>query len=333
MWKALFSVLSPPGRRARLSILIFHRVLAAPDPLFPHEVDAARFDAICGWVRSWFNVLPLDQAVRDMQAGVLPERALAITFDDGYADNRLHALPILQKHGLSATFFVATGFLDGGRMWNDTVVEAIRHSTLDSLPLQELPNVGLRRMPIGAVSQRRAAIDAVIQAAMYLPQGTRSNVADRLAELAGVVPSSDLMMSARQVVELHRAKMQIGAHTVSHPILTQLDDAAARTEIASSKSRLEELVCDRIRLFAYPNGRPGADYSAASVRLAREVGFDAAVSTAWGSSGPETDCFQLPRFTPWDRSRTRFAARLAGNLWTSRRRPARTVMAAVPSPG
>ncbi|MDP1007558.1 polysaccharide deacetylase family protein, partial [Klebsiella pneumoniae] len=85
------------------------------DPLFPDEIDAARFDAILGWLRSWFNVLPLDEAAQRLKDGSLPARAAALSFDDGYADNHDIALPLLQKHGLPCSFFIATGFLDGGR--------------------------------------------------------------------------------------------------------------------------------------------------------------------------------------------------------------------------
>ena len=64
--KPLFGLLSPAGARARLTVLIFHRVLREPDPLFPDEVDAARFDELLGWVKSWFNVLPLDTAIQQL---------------------------------------------------------------------------------------------------------------------------------------------------------------------------------------------------------------------------------------------------------------------------
>jgi len=323
--KSLFSALSPAGRRARLSILILHRVLAAPDPLFPNEIDARRFDAICDWLRSWFNVLPLDAAVRGLRAESLPERALSITFDDGYADNRTVALPILQRHRLSATIFVATGYLDGGCMWNDILVEAVRRSPQSRLPLQELGLPALVSMPIESPAQKRAVIDALIRSSMYLPHDQRTALAKRLAELAGVEPSTDLMMSSTQVVELHRAGMQIGAHTVSHPILAQLDAIAVRAEVVESKRRLEGLIGERVGLFAYPNGRPETDFSAATLGVVRAAGFDAAMSTAWGCADARTDLFQLPRFTPWDRSRLRFGARLAGNLMASRRRPPRMV--------
>ena len=325
MLSPVLRVLSPPGRSARLSILIFHRVLAQRDPLFPDELDAAGFDAVCGWVRAWFNVLPLDQAVRRLRTGTLPERALAITFDDGYADNHDQALPILLRHGLSATFFIATGYLDGGRMWNDTVIEAVRRSTRPSLPLHELGLSADEPMPLDSDASRRRAIDSAIRALMYRPREQRAGLADEFARWAGVAPSDAPMMRSAQVAALHQAGMQIGAHTVSHPILAQLDEPAARAEIEEGKQALERLIGAEVGLFAYPHGRPGADYSAATVALVREAGFDAAVSTAWGAADAANDPFQLPRFTPWDRSRWRFGARLAGNLWASRRRAPHTV--------
>ena len=116
MLKVVTSWMSPAGPNARLSILIFHRVLSARDPLVPEEIDAPRFDQICRWLKASFNVLPLDAAVASLKAGTLPQRAACITFDDGYADNFRVAMPILQQQGLTATFFIATGFLDGGRI-------------------------------------------------------------------------------------------------------------------------------------------------------------------------------------------------------------------------
>ncbi len=109
--KAIAHLLSPGGIGARLSILIFHRVLSQTDPLFPGEQDIHRFDQVLSWVSRWFNVMALDDAVSRLRAGTLPARAAAITFDDGYADNASNALPVLQRHGMEATFFVATSFL------------------------------------------------------------------------------------------------------------------------------------------------------------------------------------------------------------------------------
>src|SRR5579872_3493180 len=101
-------------RRPRLSVLIYHRVLAHGDPLRPTEPTAIEFEARMQWVKAHFNVLPLGAAVTGLKSGRLPDRPLSITFDDGYADNHDLAWPILRRLGLAATFFVATGYLDGG---------------------------------------------------------------------------------------------------------------------------------------------------------------------------------------------------------------------------
>jgi peptidoglycan/xylan/chitin deacetylase (PgdA/CDA1 family) len=308
---SLFRRLSPSGPRARLSILIFHRVLPAPDPLFSDLPDRARFDEILRWLAAWFNILPLDDAARRLVAGSLPERAAAITFDDGYADNCTVALPLLRRHGLPATFFIATGFLDGGRMWNDTLIEALRRCPRPTLDLGALD---LGQHILATPRDRRIAIDKLIGGAKYLAAAQRIALSERVAAIAGVNLPADLMMSSAQVQELHRAGMQIGAHTMSHPILARLTPDAARQEIAGSSRRLEALLGQRVGVFAYPNGKPGDDYGKEHAALVRELGFDAAVSTAPGAATMGADIMQLPRFTPWDRSRLRFGARLAANL-------------------
>jgi peptidoglycan/xylan/chitin deacetylase (PgdA/CDA1 family) len=305
--------------RERLSIVIFHRVLPVADPLFPDDVDIVRFGEICSWLAAWFNVLPLDEAVERLDRGSLPRRALAITFDDGYADNHDHAMPILRAHGLSATFFIATGFLDGGRMWNDTVVESIRRCKQTSLDIADIGLVGIERLDLSSPTARRKSLGQVLDAAKYLLPPLRQQAVDRMAELAGVTLPGDLMMSSAQVRAMAAGGMQIGAHTVSHPILARLDAAQARHELSRSKSELESLLGRPVTLLAYPNGRPGRDYLARDVDLARQAGFRAAVSTAYGAAraGDGRGLHQLPRFTPWDRSRGAFGLRLLRNLFTT----------------
>jgi peptidoglycan/xylan/chitin deacetylase (PgdA/CDA1 family) len=312
----LFSALSPGGDRGRLAVFIFHRVLARRDPLMPEEPDAQRFDEICRWLAAWFNVLALDEAVARLQVDSLPPRAAAITFDDGYLDNHDVALPILQRHRLPATFFVATGFLDGGRMWNDTLIETVRRCRapiLDARGLWAGPDA-VSELPMSDDAARRRAIDVLIGRCKYLSHARRLEVVAALAERAAVALPADLMMQSRQVQALARAGMQIGAHTVTHPILAGLDDRTVADEVGRSKHDLEALTGERVRLFAYPNGRPGQDYDARCVGIVARAGFDAAFSTAAGVASRRDDCWQLPRFTPWDRARWRFGARMVSTM-------------------
>lgn len=313
----LFHLRSPGGAGGRLQILIFHRVLAAPDPLFPGEVDVTRFDAICAALRRCLHVMPLDEAVARLRDASLPPRAAAITFDDGYADNHTLALPILQRHGLTATFFIATSFLDGGRMWNDTVIEALRRTALDQIDLDELPGGDFGRHPLATEAQRRQAVHTLLPRLKYLPAGVRERTSEALAQRAGIAPSAlpgDLMMDGAQVRALRHAGMGIGAHTLTHPILAKADDATARAEIQGSRDTLAQLLGEPVTLFAYPNGKPGRDYGARDAALVRELGFAAAVSTAPGVAHAGSDPVQLPRFTPWKTAPLPFAGQLLRNL-------------------
>ncbi len=317
MFRPLFSLLSPAGSRARLSILIFHRVLQERDPLFPGEVTAAEFDAICRWLKEWFDVLPLAEAVHRLRDRNLPRRSLSITFDDGYADNHELAMPVLRKHGLTATFFVATQFLDGGRMWNDTVIESIRRTRRREITLAGSAAGSVGNLRCETLEDRQTAIARLIGATKYLPQAERDAWV-RAVELAceAELPD-DLMMTSEMVRSLRRGGQDIGAHTSSHPILARLEPSAIEAEIRLGRDRLEEITDARVPLFAYPNGKPGSDYTSTAVEIVRSLGFDAAVSTAWGSASVNSKLFELPRFTPWDRTRTRFALRMAKNLMSA----------------
>jgi peptidoglycan/xylan/chitin deacetylase (PgdA/CDA1 family) len=292
----------------RLAILIFHRVHARPDALFQDEPDAQRFERLMRFAARSFNVMTLGRASALLAEGTLPPRALVITFDDGYADNADVALPILQRHGLVATFFVASGFLDGGLMWNDSIIESIRGCLLDRVDLAEF-DLGCR--PLANAAERVACISALLAKIKYLNLPEREAAVAQVRRAAGVnrLPD-DLMMRSEQVRQLHRAGMEIGAHTVSHPILTMLQAPDAEREIAEGRAHLQRIIDAPVDVIAYPNGKPLRDYDATHVAMVRRLGFRAAVSTAAGAAGSGDDPHQLPRFTPWDRSLFKWSARL-----------------------
>ena len=296
------------GRDRRLSILIFHRVLRSPDPMFPAEVDANRFDRLMGLVAANFRVLPLAEAVHRLQQRALPPRALSITFDDGYADNHDVALPILQRHGLTACFFIATGFLDGGRMFNDTVIECLRQSTRSQIDLSAM---GLGVLPLQTLAQRVHAVAQVLPQIKYQAPDQRAQSLALLQQACAPAHlPDDLMMTPGQVQAMHAAGMEIGAHTVCHPILCQVDDASAERELSGSRAALQQMIQQPVNLLAYPNGQPDRDYALRHAQMARGLGFTAAVTTAPGVAGSGADVFQLPRFTPWDSRPAPWLARL-----------------------
>lgn len=289
-----------------LSILIYRRVLAQADPLFPDTVDATRFELHLRQLRRWCHVLPLGQAVRRLQERSLPSRTVCITFDGGYADHAGVALPLLQRYSMPATFFVASGFLDGGYSWVDAVVELVRKA---AGPRLDLSCSGLGAYDVACNVRRRAVIDLLLAALSTLPPVERLT---RVRSMARCITPT--MLSSDQLIALHRAGMEIGAHTVTQQALATLSNAEARAEIANSRARLEEIVQAPVRLFSYPEGKPGADFEKRHANMLRSAGFDAAVTTAPGAARHASDPFELPRFMPQDRSRSGFLLRLGSNL-------------------
>lgn len=304
----LAATITSRGRHGgALLVLTYHRVLASPDLLLPDEPDAARFGQHMDLLAGTFNVLGLREALARLRSASLPPRALCITFDDGYANNCEVALPILQARRLPATVFVATGYLGGGRMFNDTVIEAIRRAG----PSLDLGSIGLGRYEFPDIAARRRAIDQILSAIKHLDPAERRARAERIAEAVGANLPTDLMMSDAQVRRLSGHGIEVGAHTVGHPILTRVSQEEARAEIRQSRQTLRDITGSDVACFAYPNGRPDVDYDASHVAMVREAGYELAVSTAPGAADRNADVHQLPRVALWGRSGLEAALRLA----------------------
>lgn len=303
-------------RRAAVSVLIFHRVLEAPDAFRWGDPRLAEFDAIVAGITRHFTVLPLREALARLTADALPRRAAAITFDDGYRDNLTAAAPVLRRHGVPATVFVATGYCDGGWMWNDRIIESVRNTGRASVPAREGVYAA---MPLDDEAARVRAAHAVIEAIRRRPADERAREVAVLEERLDVRLPAGPMMSLADVRAIRAAGWDVGAHTVSHPILRTLDDTAARREIEDSRAALVDALREPIDLFAYPNGKPGADYTPAHVAMVRAAGFRAAVSTRPAPALPGVDMHEVPRFTPWDRAPDRFCLRLGASRVTARR--------------
>lgn len=314
--RQLLRLVAPGGRRGRLMILTYHRVLELPDPLLPSEPDAERFAAQMEVLATHCSVLPLPEAARRLREGTLPPAAVCITFDDGYRNNLDVATPILRRYGLPATVFVMQNAIEAGIMWNDLVIEAVRHAgtTMD------LSVAGLGKMEVPSSAVRAPFVLTVLEAFKYQSMQERWDNACELHQRISSVSPPRLMLNESELRSLVEAGVDVGGHTVNHPILAKLPEADARREIVDGAEWLARVIGGRPSSFAYPNGRPGRDFDAVHMRIARDAGFELAVSTEWRCATRGSDPFALPRVSFCDAPASRLPWQIARTFMASYRR-------------
>lgn len=310
----LHSLMTGAGQllsKNKLSILIYHQVVRDPDPMRPGDPDAALFRWQMKLLRNHFNPLPLATAVHLLERGTLPANSVCVTFDDGYLNNLEVAQPILQELAIPATVFVATAFSGGRNMWNDRLIDLLGRPEVATINLDALD---MEHVTLGDWVSRRSQVDNIIPMLKYKDYREREKLVDQIYLDNGATESDRKMMSQDDVIALARKGIDIGAHTVDHPILKTLPEAEQSQQITGSKQALEEILNQEVSGFAYPNGRPGADYDGPTRELVKDAGFQYAVSTNWGISTQHTNKFELNRFTPWDATPARFHLRMLRNI-------------------
>ncbi|MFT3717868.1 polysaccharide deacetylase family protein [Pseudorhodoferax sp.] len=314
MLSPLFNMLS----HGKLSVLLFHKVPLQVDPLVPHEPDLATVQGVLEAVGRLFRVLPLADAVVALRAGTLPRRAACITFDDGYQDWVPGVMPVLQRLGMHATFFVTTGQFQGVPVWSERIVHAVRQANV-AMTILDLERPGLRDLPMQGPVARSQTVARVGAKLKYMRLSEREEALQHLESLCGVMCQTTPVMPVADLRALHAAGFGIGAHTISHPILRRCDSQEAYREIAASREDLEGLVGGRVDGFAYPNGQFGRDLDVSHVDMVRRAGYRYAVTTDWGVARAGQSVFQLPRFTPWGPSFAKMAWQFARNMLRSPR--------------
>lgn len=310
-----------PTRLARrlapnAQILVYHRVNDECDPYFG-GVPPTVFDRQMEHLASRYRVLPLPDLVAALRARELPGRAVAVTFDDGYRDNYLHAFPILQRHSIPATIFLATSAIGSDRMlWHDEVFSAFRETRA-----ARWGPFGSRAIegPLATVPERLRAQRETLGYLRSLTDSGRAEEVARLRDALGVGasrPAPGLMLSWEEARAMSRAGIRFGSHTVTHPLLSRVDRDRARREIVDSKRVIEEQLGVAVDGFAYPNGR-ATDFLPETRTLLLEAGYTHAVTTIAGANDETTDAFDLRRETPWDEDVFAFGVRMVYNKWRS----------------
>lgn len=296
----------------RFQILVYHRVGATADRFHP-ATPAGVFERQMRYLRRHFNVLSLTALLQAVERREVPARAVAVTFDDGYADLYRYVFPIVREHRVPITVFLATGFIGTDRpMWNDAVAAALRETRCPAL--SGLPDC--RPFPLATPAQREEALLRGLSVLKYRPLRERDDLVTQILRSLKVPEyTGPRMLRWEEVKLMHAGGVEFGAHTVQHPILTRLTPTERWYEIVNSKRAIEERLQAPVTHFAYPNGT-ARDFDDVTKMLVQKAGFASAASMIFGTNTSETDRYALRRGGPCEDRLSVFAVK----LWWYRRR-------------
>jgi peptidoglycan/xylan/chitin deacetylase (PgdA/CDA1 family) len=270
-----YSFLRRKLTRSQVAILIYHRVCPDRDSWSLEPLSPQEFQKQIEYFCRNYELLSLDQLVSYIrQRKTLPEKAVVITFDDGYKDNYRYAYPLLKKYRIPATIFLATGCIGKDRLfWWDKVGYIIENSTVARLNLDELGSYSLR-----SNTDRHQAKFIISERLKNLPDGRKNVLIEKLTNICQVsIPpglGKEFVLSWNEVREMSDDGISFGAHSVNHPILTNMPFERAKWEIVQSKKDIEERLGIQVTTFAYPNG----NYDSKLHQFLKECGFTCAVS-------------------------------------------------------
>jgi peptidoglycan/xylan/chitin deacetylase (PgdA/CDA1 family) len=289
---------------------MYHRVAVVQHDPWGLAVDPERFEEQIAYVKRHRTPMSMDELVDRLRSKTLPADAVAVTFDDGYRDNLVNAKPVLARHGVPATLFLATGFINQNTpFWWDELATMILASTqtirdqqvwageaviLDWGEAEHSDMAGGWRAWDEPRTARQNAYLAIWRKLQRATAEDRDVVMNTLRCHLG--PAQDPLgrpMSSDEIgAFLSGGLVELGAHTVTHPALTFLSRLESRQEIEASGHRCRELATKCVNGFAYPYG----DMSSEVRSDVATLGFSWACSTEGGFvDGKQADIFALPR--------------------------------------
>jgi peptidoglycan/xylan/chitin deacetylase (PgdA/CDA1 family) len=285
-------------------VLLYHRVWDSAQEIVPDVfslcVTPRHFTEHLQLIQESYTPISLQAMVKGIQERDLPPRAVAITFDDGYADNLSHAKPLLEEYEIPATIFVISGSLGKDFWWDQLTALVFQpHQLPDYLRLEINDHTFTASLQTRPEMERKSLLKGLHRFLRDLTPAEKATAISRLTQWSGYQPPQN--RSSRPLTPTELAKLtetgliEIGSHSVSHQALRTLPLTEQETEINQSKWDLEGILGRPVASFSYPFGLH-RDYSHASVELVRHAGFDNActneVDTVWFGSDPH----ELPRY-------------------------------------
>ena len=257
--------------KSQIIILIYHRVGPKTNDWSINPLDEKIFEYQLNYlIQNNFEIVSLDNLSEMIINDSIPEKTAVITFDDGYKDNYEFAFPILKKYNAPATIFLATGPIEQKKLfWWDEVNYALFYTDISSIDLDSVGNYKLNSDD----DKINAGIN-IIEKLKKLNNSKKESLIEKIIDLSGVNIPQNLnkhnILSWNEIKRMNKKDIEFGAHTVNHPILTNISIEEAKWEILNSKNCIEENLETEIKSFAYPNG----DYNDKIASLVENLGFN-----------------------------------------------------------
>ena len=293
-----------------LGILMYHRVTEKGE----EGVSLPIFEKQIAWVSRHYPMRPLSEMLLCRKEGrPCPRRVFTVTVDDGYPDFLSMAYPVLKKRNVPTTLFAVSDCLDGKPLWTRSLKRWFEKTSLKSF---EIPLDGQTlSFSLKSESEKLEARETLKEALKRVKDAQRraslQEIRKKLVGETGEDKETEAMLTWEEVIRLSQDGVEVGAHTLDHPILSQMPLQEARHQIFESKRRLEERLGKPVRLFCYPNGL-SQDFNEAIEEILRESGFLGSCTIIEGENSEAYNPYALKRIVTWEKSLPVFACYLEG---------------------
>jgi peptidoglycan/xylan/chitin deacetylase (PgdA/CDA1 family) len=287
-----------------LLVLAYHRVLDIIDPIqFCYDMDlvsasTSEFDYQMSYISQYMHPVSEDEVIAAIRGEKsLPKRAVLVTFDDGFDDNYFNAFPILKKYSVPATMFISTHYIDGNSpIWFDWLASLFMASSANVV---RVPDLGIKYERSDRLLNHRHFHDLIVRLRAMGNDKRLSILAYLEAEYSDAMREIDTrqsrFMTWSQVSEMSKSIVSIGSHTVSHPILSRLDDHNIEYEIIESRRIIESRIQKNVKSMSYPTGMESS-FTDKVVDIVRKAGYEIAFTYQHGENRmPINDAFRLKR--------------------------------------
>ena len=288
-------------------VLAYHRIADLKNDPHLLAVTPLKFEKQIIYLKSRFNIITLQELVKDLKNKKIKQKSLVITFDDGYADNLFYAKPILEKHNIPATFFIITDALNSNReLWWDFLERVFFDNNFQALDTIDIKTNGIRFFKSKISANKLLGI--FIEVHNFIKKLSTEdrdiflNYLLNRTKISESVRDNYRPLNKNELVELSLNNLfEVGSHSKSHCLLNKQKIDIQKSEIGDSKKILENILSKSVKSFSYPYGTI-SDYNRNTINIIKESKYDCGVTTLEGLVYNNTDLFQIPRMIVrnWD---------------------------------